>query len=199
MPTSGIQNITPVGVDAHPTFAATVARTKLKGLPVANQWAPTTSAAALSDNTLALCLVHIPVKTKISGIQFEQTTQGNTTDDQENRVGIYSVGDTLTLLASSATSGTTWESAAGVVSVAFSSAVTVDPGLYYTAGLTNWSAVDAAPQVRHVVLPSANYAALGNEQGIVLGGTVATQNTLPATTALSGVSAATSIPILLPY
>lgn len=177
-------------------------RTNLKGRPAAHEWTGTYGTLTGADNTLYMTLVHIPAKTTITGLKFEQATQGDTTADNENRIGLYSIdaaADSLTLVASCADSGVLWEGAAGIITKAFTTPYEANPGLYYAAGLLNWSAAATAPVIRQLTLPSANFAGLGLDNALDLAGTIAAQNTLPATSTVSAVASTASVPLFYPY
>lgn len=188
--------------DSHTNYNAVGRRTNLKGWPLALEWTGTFAAPDTADATLYLCLCHIPTKCTVTGVKFEVVTQGDTTGDAEQKVGLYSIdpaGNTITLVASSANDADLYDVAAGVVTTPFSATYEANPGLYYTAALVNWSAQTTEPQLRNAALPSAAYAGIGVADAIDLGGTIGSQATMPASDSLSDVVATANIPLLFPY
>lgn len=155
-----------------------------------NDWHTLAGATGLGNNTLQLASLWVPDTRPITGVAFEMDTQGNYTANNNNKVGLYSSdGTTLTLVASSANDGNLWKAAVGGAQKAFSAPYTPPaPGVYFIGALWNQSALVQAPLLgRQAALTTNASKQWGNKS--ILHGTVAGQNDLPATQALSGVTA----------
>ena len=156
------------------------------------------TAVSLTDNQLKLQSVYLTKSATLTGIKVYMRTSGNYTGDNNNRVGLYSYsGGTLTLVASSANNSTLWTAANnGILTIPFSSTYAASSGLYYVAVMYNQSAQTTAPQIagpiaiNNLVMQSTAY---GFANSAKLNGTVAAQNDLPATQAMTGVTSATSV------
>lgn len=106
------------------------------------------TARTLVDARQQLIGIYLPYKATITGLGWIQKTTGDTTADNNNKVGLYtSDGTNLTLVASSADDGTLWEQGTGVQQKAFSSTYAAEAGMYWASILANWSAVATAPVI----------------------------------------------------
>lgn len=121
-------------------------------------------STAMVDGQIKYTAVYLPKAQTLTGIKVYVRVLGVYTGDNNNRVGLYSYsGGTLTLVASSANSGTLWTSAANAVqTIAFSSTYAAAAGIYYVVFLYNNSAQTTAPSL-------ASAVALNN---LVMGSTV---------------------------
>lgn len=155
-----------------------------------NDWRTLAGATGLGNNTLQLASIWVPDTRPLNGVAFEMDTQGNYTANNNNKIGLYSSdGTTLTLVASCANDGNLWKAAVGGAQKAFSAPYTPPaPGVYFIGALYNSSALVQTPLLgRQPALTTNSAKAWGNDS--LLHGTVATMNDLPATQALSGVTA----------
>lgn len=128
----------------------------------------------------------------LTGIKVYVRVLGSYTPDNNNRVGLYTYsGGTLTLVASSANSGTLWTSAANAIQlIPFSGTYVAAAGLYFVGFLYNQSAVVTAPALasgiamNNLVMGST---ALGFTNSAKLHGT-SSGTDLPATIAMSAIT-----------
>lgn len=106
-----------------------------------------TGSLALTDGQMRFIAVYLPKSQTITGVKWQQVTQGVYTADNENRVGLYTFsGGTMTLVASSADDGNIWKVASGAVgSKAFSTPYSANSGLYFIGVLWNASAATTPP------------------------------------------------------
>lgn len=156
-------------------------------------------ASGLTDGQIRFIAVQLPVSTTLTGIKVYVRTLGVYTGDNNNIVGLYSYAagtGTLTLVASSSNSSTLWTSAANAVqNIPFSSTYAAQPGTYYVALLYNRSAQTTAPAFASgTALNNAAMAgtAFGFSNSAKLYGTVNTQTSLPATIAMTSITASTA-------
>jgi hypothetical protein len=150
------------------------------------------TSRALVDARALFMGIYLPYDATITGVGWVQNTQGDTTADNTNQIGLYtSDGTNLTLVASSADDGAIWESAAGVRQKAFSSTYAATAGSYWIGALANWSAVATAPALcgSAAVLQAGQITAL-TTTNVKINGYVESQAALPSPTqAWTGVSA----------
>ncbi len=154
------------------------------------------TSTALVDNTVRYVPVYLEKAKTLTGVKVYIVTQGNYTGDNNNKVGLFSYsGGTLTLVASSTNSSTLWSTATAntVQSIAFSSTYAATPGLYYVGLLYNQSAQTTAPSLAGgVAMGNLARSALDFSNSAKLFGTVGTQNDLPSTQAMSGITGVTA-------
>ena len=147
------------------------------------------------DNQIKYTAVYLPKAATITGVKFYVRVLGSYTPDQNNRIGLYSYsGGTLTLVASCANTAALWTSAANAVqTIAFTSPYVAAAGIYYVAFLYNNSAQVTAPALGSGVALN-NSAMSGTAYGFTnsakLHGT-STGNDIPASIAMTGISAST--------
>lgn len=158
----------------------------------------TSASHTMVDGRVYFISLYLPYDATITGVGFIQNVQGDTTADNNNKIGLYtSDGTTLTLVASSADDGTLWESAAGVVQKAFSSTYAAQAGLYFVSALYNSSAEAAAPQIAR---PANMIQAAAMDILIPgFGAAYVAGADLPATQAWAGVTASASRPFFFVY
>lgn len=157
---------------------------------------------SLTDGQVVFAAVYLPYDVTLTGAGFVQVVQGNTTQDNNNKIGLYtSDGTTLTRVAASADNGILWENAAGTGKTqSFSSTYDAQAGLYFIAMLANWSAVVTTPTIAaSPALAHANISGLGTTGSALYYGTLAGQTDLDATEAWAGVVVTTAQPFLFLY
>jgi len=148
---------------------------------------------SLVDTREYMVPIYLPKAATVTGVKFVQTTQGNYTGDQNNRVGLYSVAaGVLTLVASCANDANFWVNAAGIVTKAFSVPYAAPAGVYYIGYLYNNSAQTAAPVLAgHAAYTvNMNILDLANDNKLVSYFDART-DLVPSTTTMAGTSNAT--------
>lgn len=153
------------------------------------------TSSGLTDNQIRYTAVYLNKAQTLTGVKVYVRTAGNYTGDQTNAVALYSYsGGTMTKVAESANTATLWTSAANAIqTIAFSSTYAAQPGIYYVGILYNNSAQTTAPALATgTALNNLAMASLDFTNSAKLYGTVNTQNSFPATQAMSGVTGATA-------
>lgn len=145
------------------------------------------------DNQIKYTGIYLPKAATLTGIKVYSRVAGSYTADNNNRVGLYAYsGGTLTLVASSANSGTLWTSAANAVqTIPFSSTYFAVAGIYFVAYLYNQSAQVTAPALASCVAQNnlaMSGVALGFTNSAKLHGT-SLGNDIPASIAMSAITA----------
>jgi hypothetical protein len=152
------------------------------------------TSTAFADGTLRLMAVHLTTAKTITGFRWYQQTAGNYTADNYNGIGLYTIsGGTLTLVASTTDDGNIWKATGGAwTSKALSAPYTAAAGVYFIGMLYNSSVQTTAPAIGSgttlansagiSTVPSVDFA-----NSVKLVGSIAGQNTLPATQAMTGV------------
>jgi hypothetical protein len=151
----------------------------------------------LTDNQIRYTAVFLSEAATLTGVRVYVRVLGNYTGDQTNGVALYTYsGGTLTKVAESTNLSSRWTSAANAgQEIPFASTYVASAGLYYVGILYNNSAQTTAPALATgVALNNAAMAgtAFGFTNSAKLYGTVAAQNSFPATQAMSGVTASTA-------
>jgi hypothetical protein len=154
--------------------------------------------AALTSQRCYFVAVYLPKSSTITGVKWNQITQGNYTADNYNGVGLYSYNaGTLTLVASSTNDGNIWKGSGNTLqSKAFSSTYVASAGIYFVAFLYSSSAQTAAPTISGIVAPFSPGGAfiLDFTNSAKLVGTISSQTALPSPTqAISGISTTNAI------
>ena len=109
-----------------------------------------TSSAVLTSGTMRFIAIYLPKSDSLTGVKWMQTTIGNYTANNENRIALYTYNaGTLTLVASSTNDGTLWSTATtGTMgSKAFTSKYYANAGLYFIGLLWSASATTTAPSL----------------------------------------------------
>jgi len=109
-----------------------------------------TSSAVLTSGTMRFIAIYLPKSDSLTGVKWMQTTIGNYTANNENRIALYTYNaGTLTLVASSTNDGTLWSTATtGTMgSKAFTSKYYANAGLYFIGLLWSASATTNAPSL----------------------------------------------------
>lgn len=192
----GSGDIVAGGLDDDPDFKAYAALgspflAQTVGSPI--QLANTSSA--LTDAQIRFQAVYLAKAATITGVRVYSRTAGVYTGDANNKVGLYSYsGGTLTLVASSTNSASLWTGTANAFqTIAFSATYSASAGIYFVALLYNNSAQTTAPSIASgTALNNAAMATLAFTNSAKLYGTLATQTDLPASQAMSGITAATT-------
>lgn len=153
------------------------------------------TSTALVDNTVRFVPIYLSKAATLTGIRVYVRTLGNYTGDNNNRVGLYSYsGGTMTLVASSTNSASLWTSTANAFqTIPFTSTYAANAGLYFVGLLYNQSAQTTAPTLAGAI--AFNNVAMVTYQGtnsIKFFGTLAAQNDLPSSQAMSGVTGVTA-------
>lgn len=160
------------------------------------------STLTLVDGTIYLSAIHIPYACTINGVGWVQTTAGDTTADNNNKIGLYTSdgSTTLTKVAECADDGGLWEDAAGYVGKDFTATYAATAGqTVFVAALANWSAVAtspaiaAAPALSHAVLMDLDLSSAD----LKLVATQAAQADLGDTEAWSDFTAGTAQPFFV--
>lgn len=154
------------------------------------------------DGQFRIAAIYLPFDATLTGIGWYQQTQGDTTADNENRLGLYtSDGTTLTLVASCADDGALWEGS-GFQEKAFSSTYPAQAGLYFLGFLSNWSAAAVTP----VMLSSSNDTAAvlptNRKSGAASSnpfGTLGGQATLPLSVGFASITQSGIAPYMYVY
>jgi hypothetical protein len=155
-----------------------------------------TTTNNMGDGTVYFIAVYLTAGQTITGATAFITTQGDYTADNNNKVGLYTYSaGTLTLVASCATDGNLWKASANTyIQKDFSSTYAASAGLHFVAFLYNSSAVNTAPALGRMASVTAAAAnAPGTTNSGKLYGTLASQTDLPASQAMSGISASGTV------
>lgn len=111
------------------------------------------AASALVDGVAMWIPVYLDKSDSITGVMFGQAVQGNFNQNNNNRIGLYSVsGTTYTLVASTPNDSTVWDGATNtVISMAFTKVegkrYYAEKGAYVVCLLYNHVSQTAAPQL----------------------------------------------------
>lgn len=142
------------------------------------------------DQQIIFMPVYLPKPATITGAKWYQSTAGVYTANNYNGVGLYSYsGGTLTLVASSTDDGNIWKSS-GYQSKAFSGTYAAVEGIYFIAIIYCRSAVSTAPQWgRTDGVLAAGVSSVDFTNSAKLGCNITAQTSLPASQAMSGLSA----------
>lgn len=153
-----------------------------------------TSGATLTDGRIYFQAVYLPVATTLSGVKWYQVTAGSYTGDNENRIGLYSYSaGTLTLVASSTNDANIWTATSGTIaSKAFSSTYAAAAGLYFVAYIYNNSAQTTAPVVGIINSASSINTVTDFTNSAKTSGLMSGQTALPASQAMSGITASST-------
>ena len=159
----------------------------------------TTGSTPLTDNAMMVRAIYLSTPQVLTGIKWRTVVVGSFTADQNNRIGLYSYsGGTCTLVASCANDATLYQTGLSdaIVTKAFSSVTaTLPAGLYFIGALYNSSAVVTGPTIS-ITTAMANAAVntLDFSNSAVISGSLAAQNDLPSSFAMSSVSGSTAQP-----
>lgn len=109
---------------------------------------PSDNFIQFADNYIHLTAVWLPFAATLTGVKYYVSQQGVFTEDNENRIGLYTWSSgTLTLVASSVNDANIWKAVTGFATKAFSSTYAASAGLYFVGGLYNYSAQTTAPRL----------------------------------------------------
>lgn len=164
--------------------------------------ATASTGISLANNVARYMVVYINRNITITGVKWFQISQGSYTANNNNYVALYSYsGGTMTQVAISANNASLWTVAATTMgSAPFTSPYAATPGVYFIGILYNESAQTTAPSIAFGTGTNQFISeSLDFTNSAKFSGTVATQNTLPSTQAMSGVSSSVSVPWLALY
>ena len=122
-----------------------------------------TSGQTLSGGVGTYTAVYIHTTTTITGVKFQQFTQGNYIAANYNGVGLYSTSaGTLSLVASSSNDGNLWKGASNSFqSKSFASTYSAAPGIYYICALWSTSSPTTSPAISFAGSAASTTANLG--------------------------------------
>ena len=187
----------------HPTYKAEVAMgSTVKYTALNKTRADIAGAFTIADGAARYIAVTITEATTITGVSWFQIVQGSITDDNNNKVGLFSFdGTTLTLVASSTNDGTLWEGSANtMISKAFSTPYAASPGTYYVGLLMNSSAIATQPTIgRYPVVTVSTALSSGFANGAGLSMVKTSTTDFPATILASACAFDTAIPYVELY
>jgi hypothetical protein len=165
----------------------------IKAQTVGQSIARITTTGVLTNQLISFVAVYLNTSQTLTGVKWWQGTLGNYTANNENRIGLYSYsGGTLTLVASCASDGTLWQTAASATLgiKAFSSTYAAAAGIYFVAFLYCRSAVVTAPTLGLCAnITNANIQALDFTNSAKIWAYKTGVTALPATQAMSGLTA----------
>ncbi len=171
----------------------------IKAEPISCNAGQVTATSTFIDGQVRFVCVYLPVAATITGVKWYHIIQGVYTADNYNGVGLYTYsGGTLTLVASSTNDGNIWKGTGNSwQSKAFSSTYAADAGVYFVCALYNSSAQTTAPTLGvGTGLVNAAASAVDFTNGAKLSSTVSALTALPATQAMTGVTASNSMAYL---
>lgn len=152
-----------------------------------------TSASVILDGRWRYSGIYLPQDRTLTGVKCLPTVTGNYTGDNNNRVGLYSYsGGTMTLVASCANNATLWQSAGGAIqAIPFSATYDAAAGMYFVGMVYNYSAQVTGPQFAGITAINPGIASADYTNSAKLFGLLTGQTDLPASQAMSGVTATT--------
>jgi len=162
----------------------------IKALPVGGNPHIMSGLSNLADASVFFVACYVKKSFTATGVKWIQGTQGAYTADQNNKIGLYSYsGGTLTLIASCANDGNLWKATANSCALkAFATPVALTPGIYFIAGLANWSAVTTTPTARGYSGSNNIQMALDFTNSSKIMCTLAAQTDLPTPQVMSGLT-----------
>jgi len=151
-----------------------------------------TTNSSLSATSARFVIIYIPLSATITGVKWYHVTQGVYTANNYNGVGLYtySAGN-LTLVASSTNDGDIWKAAANTWQTkAFTSPYVATAGIHVISALYCSSAQTTAPSIGSAQ-NSTNAAIMTNDftNSAKISASLGSQNSLPASTAMSSLTA----------
>lgn len=160
--------------------------------PIGMTLALVSTTGALQDNIAWYTGIYIEKPMTVTGFKWLQSTQGNYTADQNNYGALYSYSaGTMTQVAISANDGNIWKATSNTISsAAFTAPYSAQPGVYFLGILYNSSAEVTAPTLEVAPTIRTTAAKADFTNSAKLRGLVSTQNTLPATQVMSGMTGA---------
>lgn len=153
------------------------------------------TTSPMVDNTLQVSLIRVRKSCTRAGMAYFQSTAGVYTDDNENKAAIFSVNistGAATRVAISNNLPNQWKSSLNSIQkIPFSAPVALTPGIYALAWLFNASgSPGTVPAMGTVPNTLAGLTGLDMAGSLKLAGTIAAQNTIPASFNFSAVTAA---------
>jgi len=150
-----------------------------------------TGTYTMADNRVCFMATYLKKAGTITGIKWKQATQGSYTADGYNGVGLYTYsGGTLTLVASSTDDGNIWKATTGTISSkAFSSTYAASAGLHFIGVLYCNSSQSTAPVIGAILGATGTNIVNDFTNSAKLNGHVVGQTSLPASIAMSSITA----------
>lgn len=159
-----------------------------------------TQSLAMTDGSVRFVCVIVPKSTTITGVMFYLGVQGDYTDDNNNKVGLYRYSSgTYTLVAQSANRGDLWKAAINtLVKEPFASPYSAEPGVYFVGYVWNASSTITAPSIRAIANAVTSTTGFDYTNNAKTVGAVAGTD-LPSTQAASGIAVGTTRPWVSVY
>jgi hypothetical protein len=174
----------------------------IKSTGIGSPFLPNTGTGMV-DSRSYFNAVYLDKKITSTGTAFYQATQGVFTGDNFNGLALYSYsGGTVTQIATTANDANIWKNTSNTwVQVAWTSSVTIEPGIYFIAALYNSSAQTTAPVIGVFNPANVNnyFAPLTTNSSRLFSGVINTVNTLPASQACSAWNSITTYYALYLY
>lgn len=150
-----------------------------------------TSDSAILDGRFRFSAIRLAQGATLTGIRCFPTVTGDYTGDNNNRAGLYSYSSgTITLVASCSNNANLWKSTAGALqSIPFSATYDAQAGFYIVGMVYNNSAQVTAPSFAGITVVNAGIASLDFTNSAKMFGLMTGQTDLPASQAMSGVTA----------
>jgi hypothetical protein len=157
---------------------------------------------AMEDAKVFVAAIWIPHSMTITGVGFIPRTPGDFTGDNENKIGLYShSAGTLTKVAESANDQTIWKATTQVLKqVPFTSPyAATGEGLFFVAGLCNYSAVVTPPTIYGADTAAWGTKSLGFTNSQLLFGSANNNATLPNSISSASLAGTTRRPYFILY
>jgi hypothetical protein len=140
------------------------------------------SNITLTSEQILWVAIWLTTPSTLTGVGWVQTTNGSGTATNFNGVALYTVsGTTLTQVAVSANTSTTWTQGTGFQKLPFTSTYSAAPGPYVVAIL--YSASSGTVPVISAIVPNSNaMSTMGMTSGIKISGFLSTQTVFPSPT-----------------
>lgn len=154
-------------------------------------WSFITNTVALVNQQLLLLPLYLQQTLTLTGVKIHCPNTGNYTGNNYNGVGLYTYSSgTLTRVAFTTNDANFWKPTANVVTAKpFATPYSATAGMYFLGALYCNSAQTTAPTLLNVSMGSTTTASLDFTNSAKIFGTVSTLTALPATQAMSGVTA----------
>jgi len=153
-----------------------------------------TSGQSLTSQRCYISAVYLDKAQTVTGVKWVQITAGDYTSNNYNGVGLYSYSaGTLTLVASSTDDGNIWKATTGTMSSkAFSTPYSAAAGLYFVGFLYCSSSQVTAPSLGIINAASTINTITDFTNSAKTSGLITGQTALPASQAMSGITAAST-------
>lgn len=154
-----------------------------------------TTTTAMVDGQRLYNAIWLPRAETITGVKFYQGTQGNFTGDNFNGIGLFSYSEgVLTQVAVTANDANIWKGTSGTwQTVAFTTPVALQPGLYFVCYMYSNSAESTAPTIGVAQPVGASGVAVGDfTNSAKLNANQTSQTTMPSTVNMSSLNSFTT-------